>query len=364
MGRILIVQPSLPHYRLDFFDRLASRFGNRFTVYASKDDLGALADDKVPRPWARELGPIRPIGPGVNWQPGATKIQIANTDVLVVCGAPRTISTILLLFKAKSRGAKTVWWGHYWSSTSRRWRANIRVLIMQLADVLLFYTEKEVGQYRSVSGEARDKVFSLNNGINIDPINELRSPYLPQTRPRDLLFIGRLTSKSGIDLLLTALAEPICSKITLDVIGGGDDKLRLQTKCEALGLSARVRWHDPTTDENRIAKIANRCKAFVYTGSVGLSLIHAFSYGLPAIVHDNPVRQMPEYGALVEGVNGVTFAYENLNSLSTTIVELLEDDLRLTELSKGAAETTRNTFNTEDMVVRFENMINTIVLEK
>lgn len=59
-------------------------------------------------------------------------------DVLVLPGNPRNLSSLILLVRGKFNGATIVWWGHYWSSTSRRWRQVLRSLVMAFADVILF----------------------------------------------------------------------------------------------------------------------------------------------------------------------------------------------------------------------------------
>jgi hypothetical protein len=44
----------------------------------------------------------------------------------------------VLLLKARLSGAATIWWGRYWSATSRPWRAPLRMLLMRFAHHLLF----------------------------------------------------------------------------------------------------------------------------------------------------------------------------------------------------------------------------------
>jgi glycosyltransferase involved in cell wall biosynthesis len=225
--------------------------------------------------------------------------------------------------------------------------------LMQLCDAILFYTDLEVEEYLAIRRGKSKPVLSLNNGIETEEIVRLRKLYDPSSRPRDLLFIGRITPKAQLELLLEALALPACAGVRLDVIGGGEDEARLRERCVELGIADRVDWHGGTTDELRIAETANACKAFVYPGSVGLSLIHGFAYGLPAIVHDDRWLHMPEIAALRQGENGMTFRRGDSASLANVISATLADSNHLVGMAAAALATTSQSFNTADMAARF-----------
>jgi glycosyltransferase involved in cell wall biosynthesis len=232
---------------------------------------------------------------------------------------------------------------------------------MHTANAIAFYTDQEVSEYHSSKGGSRQQlVFGLNNGIEIEEIAHLRVPYLAARRSLDLLFVGRITPKSELELLLTALALPSCSSVRLDVIGDGEAKARLRQRCFELGISDRVTWHDATTEEARIAEVANKCKAFVYPGAVGLSLIHGLAYGLPAIVHDNRWAHMPEIAALRAGENGVTFRKGRPDDLASTVAALIADPRRLEALSSNAIRTTDGSYNAADMANRFCVAVTTV----
>lgn len=351
--RIIVVQPALPSYRVSFFARLYGIYGQRLLVHASKGSLGVLTEVGAARPWERPLGDVRPLGLGFQWQTGALGVVINRNDVLVVSGAPRCLSNLALLVKGWFKGAKVIWWGHYWSSTSRPLRAMLRILLMRLSDGILFYTDREVEEYLSARGGSRKPISALNNGIETEDIVRLRAPYVPSSRRGDLLFIGRVVPKANLELLIETLAVPTCAGVRLDVIGDGAGRVLLQRRCAELGIADRIVWRGGIVDEPRIAEIANTCKAFVYPGSVGLSLIHGFAYGLPAIVHDNRWGHMPEIAALRAGQNGVTFREGDAESLAEAIAGLLTNPKRLQAMSVAAIATTVHSFNAADMTDRF-----------
>jgi glycosyltransferase involved in cell wall biosynthesis len=57
-----------------------------------------------------------------------------------------------------------------------------------------------------------------------------------------LLFVGRLTTQKGVNLLLRALAL-LPPSIGLDVVGDGEERAALETLAHSLGVQHRVRWH-------------------------------------------------------------------------------------------------------------------------
>ena len=360
-NRIIVIQPALPAYRLDFFDKLSFYYGASLKVYYSHESMGVLTEFGDVNPWAEKIGNIEPVLPGVEWQHGVFSISIRAGDVIVISGAPRCISNMFLFLKARLCGAKAVWWGHYWSSTTKKHRFILRMLLMRLAHSVLFYTDQEVDEYRKGMGKLdKRKISALNNGINTDSIVNLRVPYVSSERPKELLFIGRLTEKSEIDLVLKALAQPGLEDVFLSVIGDGPDTVSFISMTDVLGISDRVVWHGATTDEARIASIANQCRAFVYPGAVGLSLIHSMAYGLPSIVHDERFLHMPEIAAFEDGETGVAFHKGDTSDLANVIRAIIDQTDVLDYMSKSCLNLTDNSFNTKKMAKNFIDLVSCI----
>lgn len=359
--RVIVFQPALPSYRINLFERLAQRFGDRFSVCYAESNLGVLTASPPAADWAHQLPPIYRLAVGLEWQPGVLATPVRRGDVVVVSGAPRNLSNMLMLVWARLKGARTIWWGQFWSATSRRRNLPLRMLLMRLADAVILYTDKEVEAYRAGPGRSdRRPVTALNNGINVDPILALRRPFKPAERDKAILFIGRLTSKAGLSLVLRALSDSRLADITLHVIGDGDDLSALKSLAAQVGVSERVVWHGGITSESSIAAIANSCRLFVYPGSVGLSLIHAMAYGLPAIVHDDPRRHMPEIAAFEDGRTGVAFTANDVGSLASAIDQIIISNELLLTASAAASVATETTFNTSFMTERFVSIIDKV----
>lgn len=360
MARLLIVQPIVPSYRIDFFAKLSSALDQKLTVFAGKGGLPGMAEVKD-FPWLHYVGSVRPILFGIDWQSDVLGIELHSDDVLIVCGAPRSISTILLLIRARVLGVRTIWWGHYWSATTKAWRLELRKFLFHLADGLLFYTDLETTEFRLGALRNSWKAISgLNNGIRNEEASSLRIEYTPHLRKRSIFFIGRITEKAQLDILFRALGQDTLKSVFIDIIGSGPEKEQLQRLASDLGISSRVRWHGAITDELAISRIANQCKLFCYPGEVGLSLIHAMNYGLPAVLHDDRYKQMPEYSAFLESKAGWCFARNNTSSLADVLTERLNDHDGLVEASHRAISAVTHSYNTSDMVFRTLKLLDSI----
>lgn len=362
MKRIIFVQPALPKYRIDFFSRLSKEYGESLKVYYSpSSSLESLEVDLLPD-WAVKLKPIYSFpGPAhLEWQLDTFMLKIKRGDVLVLSGNPRQISTIALLLKAKLKGVKIVWWGQYWSSTSKRWRQVLRFIPMSLSNALLFYTDVEVESFKNdkLALGKKSIITALNNGIDITDITRLKTEYTASDRDLSLLFIGRLTKKSKLHLGFEAISKIEGKSPILHIIGDGNERKSLEKLADKLRITEYICWHGAMTDEAKISEIANKCKAFLYPGEVGLSLIHAMAYGLPAIVHSNTRQHMPEIAAFTNGLTGVEFKTDDVTSLCEILNSTLHDNEQLDYWSLNSYRTIKENFTTEIMAKRFISLMN------
>jgi glycosyltransferase involved in cell wall biosynthesis len=365
VGRVLFFQPALPAYRIDFFDRTAKLLDGNFEMYYSPLDMGVLTEGQDNFDWARPLGEMKELPMLSFWQIGAMSVPFTRNDIVVVSGAPRCLTNILLLIKARLKGTPTIWFGHYWSSTSVQHRFFLRMLLMKLANAVLFYTDREIEEYREGMGQSDKRhIAALNNGIDNTDIKRLRKPYVAAERPKSLLFIGRLFEKCELEILLEAMADPRLIDVQLQVIGDGPAASAMKQMAIELGVQSRVIWHGGTKDEVKIASIANGCRLFAFPGAVGLSLIHAMGYGLPAIINDNRWANGPEITAFTDGRTGRSFKYRSVEDMAKKIADAIEAHADLEAWSAEACRKTDNSFNTHAMSERMAELIRLIGSKK
>lgn len=360
MKRVIFVQPAVPKYRVAFFEKLKKHFDIRVitsetdflnvkTVYDDEcvillDGFSSLLNKKCF--WAKGL----PLISGYS-----------KDDIVVINGNPRIINYMILFVFLRIRRIKSVWWGHGWSAGSFGLSARIRIMLMKiLSPYKLFYTDKEKKQLNI------NNSYALNNGLDSNVYrDEISKKISSRISPLDsdylsLLFIGRITEKSNLLLILNAMSK--CrNNVVLNVIGTSDNIDYYIEHARKLKIIDRINWHGSLFDDAEITKVMLSSHAFVYGGSVGLSLIHCFNYGLPAIVHSSSKYHMPEYAAFENGFNGITFEIDCDESLHKAIMEFsMFDEFSYKTLENNAYSTVQNTYNVDDMTSRFRKMIKDI----
>lgn len=357
---IHIQQPRVPKYREDFFERLSMQKGFKLRVYHSPAGRWVIGSESSSR-WKATVGQIKSLPFGFFWQVGLGSIVLRHADILVISGNPRYLSSLFVLVKAKLLGIKVIWWGHLRSSTSSKLGMAVREFLMQFVDGLVFYTDDEAERFKLKYAGTKKytaiPVASLNNGINTDPIQNLRAEYKFEERKANILFLGRLTEKSQFDILIEAISRRSQGNQSLHVIGDGPKAAVYREYASELGVCSSIVWHGNISNEAEISAIVNKCCAFIYPGAVGLSLIHAMAYGVPVIINDNLHHQMPEVNAFQLEVNGITFQEGSSRDLANVLDRCSGEARLLERLSSGALAVTRRSYNTRDMSERFGRFV-------
>jgi glycosyltransferase involved in cell wall biosynthesis len=175
------------------------------------------------------------------------------------------------------------------------------------------------------------------NGINgkFSPSTNRREKY-----PLRLLFVGRLTPYKGADMLINAvdiLDDSIKDRISLTIVGDGQESKNLKNLTEKLGISHIVKFTGWVDNQSTVEYYQNSdifCFPSVreFGGAVALE---AMASGLPCIVVNN--------GGIGEYITDKTgFKIEPLSAeqitleLSKKITTLFENRELLQEMSKNA----------------------------
>ncbi|WP_299256766.1 glycosyltransferase [uncultured Kushneria sp.] len=349
--RLLIIQPAIPLYRVPFFERL--RESTVFKIIASNMDENDVVSRTDNTSFESViLDDVKKIK-GVVFQRGVLKyiLQLQRGDVLVINGNPRYIVNVLAAMLVKLKGVKIIWWGQVWSANTTNNSFRVKRWVMRFFNAVLVYNDQEASLLKKYLG---DKVFSINNGINNKDISILRKEYDVSARAGNVLYIGRLTEKSNFSFLIEALDR--VSNITLHVIGNSTNREDIYKP----DSNVKVIFHGELNDENKISNVANKCLFFIYPGAVGLSLLHAFNYGLPALIHNKKHKHMPEANLFEERVNGVSFQCDDISDLASKIMSLNNHEYDLGRMSINAISACENDYNTEAMVGRFLGAINSV----
>ena len=350
--RVLVVQPSIPKYRIDFFNRL-SKYPNINLVVSGAKDKSVSSSEYQKLSWLHQVESFE-LAKGVFFQ--NIDIDIDKFDVVVIFGNPRFLSNLVLLLKCKLKKVKVIWWTQLRSFSSNKYSMFLRLLFAKAADAILFYTDAELGEYRQKFPKSRH-LYALNNGIDTSGIVNLRQKYNPSLRSHNILFIGRLIEKTQLVLLFKAIEVLTYSNLKLHIIGDGELRCELEARAKLMGINNKIIWHGGLREEEEIARIANECAIFVYPGAVGLALLHAMAYGLPSIIHADLKYHGPEAICLDDPENGFTFKRGSAHDLARAIDYSLSAPFLREQQSQTALVTIADTYNTADMVERMIQLL-------
>lgn len=178
-------------------------------------------------------------------------------------------------------------------------------------------------------GVPDEKVYVIHNSLNYDMHRTLRDRLQLSSIYREhfgnqnhvILFIGRLTKVKQLNLLLESMAELKKQKefYNLVIIGDGIEKENLDTMATQLDIKNQVWFYGSCYDERINAELIYNADLCVSPGNVGLTAIHAMSFGTPVISHNDFKWQMPEFEAIHPRQTGDFFERQNANSLKETI---------------------------------------------
>lgn len=326
--KIRIFQPVVQEYRVALHEGLADRYGDRIEIWASPR---RGVDVSVPLKKMRYdySHKFFKFGPFI-WQTGFSLKGLSKGDVIVVCGDIHQLSSLWIAISARLKGVKVVWWGHHKSASPNELNVKIRLWIAKcLSDIMLCYTDAGI-KYLVERGFDISCVFATGNTIDLQAVETAVKKWNGERKygnRKTLLFCGVLRQKVRVDVLLNSLK--LLKNKGVDVhcalIGTGEKEVEWKRLSQELGLSDMVTWVGELRGQDNLAPWFLSSDLFVYPGSIGLSIIHAFSYGLPVVLNNNINNHGPEYEAFHPGENGWAFEENNPIDLAEKIESALAD---------------------------------------
>ena len=372
--KIAIVTNVIPAYREDMYKRLIDYYGDNLHIYCQKLIPGEnlkLAHSI----FSKYITLIKFISlkkEKLSWQFIPIKEILEKYDVIFFYGNPRVISNVFWATIFKLFRKKIVIWGQYHTASSNTFTKKLRLLWWRYFDYIFLYTDDEVKQFKKCY-PSNKVVIGMNNGLNLEEIDAAigitSKKNLDAWKSKHglmnksiILSCARLTEKNQFDLFIDCLPELIKqhNNIIWCVIGDGEVKPLLKQKARQLNVDKYIKWIGEIYTQDELAPWFMCSRLLVHPGSIGLSLIHAMSYGLPVVTHDNKKTQMPEFAVLKNEYNGMLYR-ENFNSsLIATVNRLLEDDNLIHYISKNSRKTVEKSYNTRVMAERFIQLSNMI----
>lgn len=346
MKTLAIVYHYFAHYREPVLKELCRNLSDRYQIRL-------IADNKAEIPSLKTLDLKRIstsdmlvkrveniwLGPFL-WQRGLLRFIVrGNADAIIFLGQFNFLSTWVGILLARLLGKKTYFWSHGVYGNEGRLKRWVRVSFYRLAHGMFLYGDysKELLVSYGMSPKNLHVIYNsldyrlqrrLRDEKTEALVGSIRTNLFGQEAEKRpyLLFVGRLTEVKRLDLLVRAVAE--LNEAGRDVnclfIGEGSELGNLRSLTASLCIEDRVRFYGACHDEVELSDLIYAGDVCVAPGNVGLTAMHALSYGTPVVTHDDRCWQMPEFEAITPGVTGEFFERNNLSALVNRIEEVLD----------------------------------------
>jgi len=365
--RVAIITSVVPSYRAGFYDRLFSRGDLRVDVYCQSGLPGVnvrTVHDRYPER-VNLVKAMSADNEALSWQWIPWRKILSGYDVVFVDGNPRNLSHALVATLLRLSRRNVVLWTMGHSYRANRATERIRLLWTRLFKHIFLYTDAEVRAFRQ-NGFAGHVLTAMNNGLDQKKIDQAIAGWDVQRldtwrREHDLadrsilLSCTRLEPKNKFDLLIEAMPaiRRQVPNVSWCVVGSGPERDRLITAANEAGLADCVRFVGELYDEHELAPWFLSAQLLVHPGAIGLTLLHAFGYGLPVVTHASGERHGPEFGAFEENLGGRTFRENDSASLAETITGLLKSGTARSAMKRHVQDIARHHYNVDVMVERF-----------
>lgn len=356
--QVAVVYHFYPHYRRAVIEALARSDVADFTFIGDDHEyLGSVEPARLSPAVRFELAKTHHIGGPFMWQWKAFTVAFDRRfDTIIFHPVPHWPCTWMGVIAARLMGKRTLYWGHGLREQPRGVKGLIRRWFNALPHEHMFYGRVakalHVGLgwspakvhviYNSLDFEEQSRIA---RGITDERLVNVRQELFGDASVPVVACTTRLIAMRRLDLLIEALAELAARglRANLLLIGDGPERASLERLSRERGVSTH--FEGACYDEQRLAELIMASNVVASPGRVGLTVIHALTYGVPVVSHGDVRDQAPEWEAIIPGVTGSHFEAGSVSSLA----DALEPWLLRTNRSPAAYERCRG------IVARFWN---------
>ena len=189
--------------------------------------------------------------------------------------------------------------------------------VFKYVDQIIAVSKFQMGEIVKLDKKLTKKCKIVYNGVKIDKRNtSFNRQVMGDNETINLIFVGHLIFRKGLDILLKALKllDNQKYKFSLDVIGDGEKKLEYKALSKKYKLEGKVNFIGKVDNVNLLKKMYSYDYFILPTRreSFGVVLIEAMSCGLPVIsTKIEPIPEIvssEEFGILVEPNNSKALA--------------------------------------------------------
>lgn len=364
MARVTFLLQEVPHYRIEFFNRLHTRLhqaGIEMRVlYGCDCKRTAGHGGSIQTSWA-EVVPTwagRVAGVDLVWQSCGNKL--AGSDLIVVEQSNRLLINYWLQLRRYWSDVRVAFWGHgrnIQSQNSDGLRERWKRWWLRRIDWWFAYTEL-TRDYLLRQGIDAERLTVVNNSVDERQLlSGLERHQRLSTTQRQLgcadsakvaLYCGQLHQHKRLGFLLRAAmrVRELVPEFELLIVGDGPGRGLVEAQARkhhwihyagsVLGAERAKYWHS--------ARVA------MMPGLVGLVIVDSFITACPLVTTEQIVHS-PEIAYLHSGGNGLMTS-NDLESYAQAVATLLQDDRWLEQLRRGCRQSAQH-YSLDNMVEHF-----------
>lgn len=253
-------------------------------------------------------------------------------------GSRKVLEVHFSRFKRLQYGRKGLW------GIVDRWRSDNDVSLAKRFDAFVVLTKEDSGYWET------DNIRHILNARTFENV-------LPATLDnKKVITVGRYSYQKGYDLLIKVWKEvhEQCPGWSLDIVGDGEDREKLQKMIEEMDLDGNVCLKHSTA---QIAKEYQGASIVVLSSryeGLPMILLEAQAFGLPIVSFK--CKCGPQ-DVITDGKDGYLVAEGDIDGMAERIVELIKNDTLRREMGK-AALVASNRYSEEEIMKQWVSLFN------
>jgi glycosyltransferase involved in cell wall biosynthesis len=339
--KVLIIQSYIAHYRVAFFEGLASRYN--LEIFTS--DKNDIKYDNLNVKFFRKVNFFF----GFYYKDVLKAIKKNNYEAVILEANPRIFNFfyIYLIFHSK---VKFIFWGAQEIRSpffNFFWKSFLKLS----SATFVFYSKSKYQPFHNLNSS---RFHLINNTIHVK--HRIKS-----YREKNKLFfinVGSLHFRKQNDTLLIVFKKLLTlknNKLKLYLIGSGEEEFTLKKIISRLNLENNVFIIDETTDSKELQFYYRNSIAAVSFGQAGLAVLQSMAFGVPFITRMNAITG-GEKDNIIHKYNGL-ICKDTKTSLYKSMCLLVDDTNYSRYLGLNAYKYYSKNCSMNNMITKFSQII-------
>jgi glycosyltransferase involved in cell wall biosynthesis len=352
---ILLFQRIIPKYRVSVFNQLYVKLGIIvcYSESQSSSSLKTTINHRFPTEKLKRFFFTNSVTAMI--QNPLPVLRKHKPAIVISEGSLSYLTVWVILLLRSFFKYKLIIWTHgvkyrEMDKPFRTFSGGLKLFLFHKADAIIVYSDKRKEIVAKHIANPH-KVFLANNTLDTESLMTIYKIFFAKGKSKvkeelgwgnkfNLIYIGRLLTSKGLDILFNVFKIlPDDMDIALHIIGDGPENYLINKMASE---NINIHSYGAVLDDEVTGKYLFASDLMVMPGYVGLSVIHAFSFGCPVLTCLGDFRKgpfhSPEIEYITDGYNGFLLE-SNPVIIAQKIQSVLKDGKWLEQLSKNAFRT-------------------------